>query len=523
MDLMTRYADEPLDGKYRLLQRLGTGGMGEVYKVEHTYLGITRVIKVIRPQISESADAHERFLREARLATKVQHPNVATLHDFSGLPDGSHYMVWELIDGENLAQLLKRRGSLPAREAVRLTIEAARGLEAIHRAGIVHRDISPENLMLTSDGHIKIIDLGVAKSTELEGATTKTGIFVGKLRYASPEQLGLLEEGERIDGRTDIYSLGVVLYEMLTGRPPFEATSPHQYLLHASQQTAETRVTPQNLPGGEELQAILARALARDRSQRFASAAAFADALEHIRWTDNEPTVRMAAAPTVIEPIAPHAPSSAWRIAVIALVLLAFAAVIAALMWRPKAQPEAAAVVTTTTHVVERQASSPVVVVEQKTPAPPKKKKPEPRQARTPVAPQVVEEAAPAPAPAPSHVATFVENGDGDANDAAIAAARAALAGTTRVAVRGNGDARLTAELARMLAKNLTVDDGADVVITFNGTLDRLGRGRKRRAATASVAKNGRTLFRYELPAQEYRVGDDPAEAFARVLSDVLR
>src|SRR5581483_11404944 len=106
-----------VDGTYKVLERLRAGGMGDVYKVEHTYLHAIRVIKIIRPQISESADAHNRFLREAQLATKVQHPNVATLYDFSALPDGSHYMVWEYIEGENLAQVMRRRGTIPAQES----------------------------------------------------------------------------------------------------------------------------------------------------------------------------------------------------------------------------------------------------------------------------------------------------------------------------------------------------------------------------------------------------------------------
>src|SRR5437868_12438647 len=122
--------------------------MGEVYKVEHVYLRAIRVVKVIRPQISESADAHERFLREAQLATKIQHPNVATLHDFSALPDGSHYMDWEYIEGENLAQVIRRRGDLPPSEAIRLTVQTLAGLDAIQRAGINHRVISLENLMI---------------------------------------------------------------------------------------------------------------------------------------------------------------------------------------------------------------------------------------------------------------------------------------------------------------------------------------------------------------------------------------
>jgi len=161
-DLFSTHGNEPIDGKYRILERLGSGGMGDVYKVEHIYLGAIRVIKAIRAQILDSADANERFLREARLSTRVQHPNVAMIHDFAALPDGTHYMVWEFIEGENLAQRIKSRGMLPPREAVRLTIQILNGLEAIHRAGVIHRDISPENIMITPEGNVKIIDLGVA-------------------------------------------------------------------------------------------------------------------------------------------------------------------------------------------------------------------------------------------------------------------------------------------------------------------------------------------------------------------------
>jgi len=287
-----KYTDELLDGKYRILERLGAGGMGEVYKAEHTYLGATRVIKVIRPHISESKDAHDRFLREARASTRVQDQNVATLHDFSALPDGSHYMVWEYIDGENLAQRLRTRTTLPPRAAVRIAIQALHGLDAIHRAGIVHRDISPENLMITRENDtVKIIDLGVAKVEDpTDTAATRTGIFVGKLRYASPEQLGFLGDNERLDSRADIYAMGMVLYEMLAGRPPFEATSPHQFYLHHSEEKEFQPVDlPADLPGGADLQAALRKALQRDRNKRFQSAKEFATALEAVEKSLPDP------------------------------------------------------------------------------------------------------------------------------------------------------------------------------------------------------------------------------------------
>jgi len=545
-DFQRRYADEPIDGKYRIVERLGTGGMGEVYKVEHTYLGTTRVVKVIRPQIAGSSDANDRFLREARLATRVQHPNVATLHDFSGLPDGSHYMVWEFIEGENVAQLLRKRGTFPPRLAIRLAAQAAHGLEAIHRAGIVHRDISPENLMVTSGELVKIIDLGVAKSEDLDHAVTKTGIFVGKIRYASPEHLGVLDEGQRIDGRADIYSLGVVLYEMLTGRPPFEATSPHQYLMHHSARESEVMPLPELPPQmPAALQTVLRRALERNRDRRFATAAEFASALDEVERTIDassaDATIRMTPAPaplpaaqTVIEK-----PSRA-PVVVIALLFIAFAGVLAALLIKPKVQqqqqqqqkPIVSTPVTTptATAAAPAPAQSTIVVKEQQV-TPPTPTPTETRGERTshPLTTTRADEtsaplaAPPQPAPGESTIAPYVEGGDGDANDAALAAAQRALAGTKRVAVRGN-DEIWTTELARILERHdVAVADDANVVIRFDGALERLGRGRKRRSASASIVKNGRTVFRYELKPEEYRVGDDPAEAFARILGDVLR
>ena len=278
---------EILDGKYEITARLGAGGMGEIYKATHTLLGASRVIKVVHPQIAGNTDARDRFLREARVATKVQHPNVATLYDFAALPDGSHYMVWEFIDGENLAQRLRTGGIMPPRQAVHIATQVLHGLEAIHRAGIIHRDISPENIMITPDNTVKIIDLGVAKLDEADtGSQTRTGIFVGKLRYAAPEQLGFLPEGEKIDGRTDIYALAMVVVELLTGRPPYEAKSPHEYFLHHAREIPMTTVElPANLPGSDVLQQILQKALARNRDDRYLTAHDFALALEAIEST----------------------------------------------------------------------------------------------------------------------------------------------------------------------------------------------------------------------------------------------
>jgi serine/threonine protein kinase len=285
-DFLRRYLETPIDGKYQILGRLGVGGMGEVYKALHVHLNALRVLKLMRSKIASDPGAHERFLREARMATRIHHPNVAALFDFSTLDDGSRYMVWEYIEGINLHELIVEKGALSPRYAARLAAQALHGLDAIHRAGIVHRDISPENLMITRDEegeeHVKIIDLGIAKQWSEEGdEKTKTGMFVGKWKYCSPEHLGMLPAGERIDGRADIYSFGIVLYEMLTGVPPFQADTPHRFvMLHASERPKALREVNPSVTASAELEALLFRALEKDRNQRFATAREFARALE---------------------------------------------------------------------------------------------------------------------------------------------------------------------------------------------------------------------------------------------------
>jgi serine/threonine protein kinase len=286
-DFLRRYLETPIDGKYQILSRLGVGGMGEVYKALHVHLNSIRVIKLMRSNIAGDAGANERFVREARLATRINHPNVATLFDFATLADGALYMVWEYIEGINLHELINERGPLSPRYAAMLAVQALHGLDAIHRAGIVHRDVSPENLMISRDdeGHerVKIIDLGIAKSSTVDDNKTKTGMFVGKWKYCSPEHLGMLPPGERIDHRADLYSFGIVLYEMLTGIPPFRADTPHEYLMmHSSQQPRALREANPACPAAPELEALLFRALAKNRDQRFATAREFAQALDRI-------------------------------------------------------------------------------------------------------------------------------------------------------------------------------------------------------------------------------------------------
>ncbi|HEX6642788.1 MAG TPA: serine/threonine-protein kinase, partial [Thermoanaerobaculia bacterium] len=275
-----------LDGKYEIVGLLGVGGMGEVYKASHVHLGAFRCIKVVKPSLLADEAYRQRFLREARMATQIHHPNLAAVHDFSILADGTSYMVAEFIDGTTVRQWETANGRFPLPMAVEVTLQVLAGLDHIHRRGLLHRDISADNVMLSfdADDHllVKIIDLGVAKDvrTSNEGDTTQTGVFMGNPKYMSPEQLGELEEGETLDGRTDLYSLGVVLFEMLTGVPPFVARTPNGYIvkhLTEAPRTFQEADPALDLPAGVE--AVVQRALEKNRARRHASARAFAESL----------------------------------------------------------------------------------------------------------------------------------------------------------------------------------------------------------------------------------------------------
>lgn len=273
------------DGKYEIVSVIGAGGMGEVYKARHTHLGALRCIKVIKKSFSSDEGFRARFLREARLATKVHHPNVAIVHDFATAPDGSYYLVSEFIDGITLREWSTHNGRFPVGLAADIAVQALAGLHEIHRAGLVHRDISADNIMIKYDGErwrAKIIDLGIAKAIEAPAAEkTQVGLFVGNPRYASPEQLGDLAEGEEIDARADIYCFGVVFYEMIIGRPPFTSNSPQGYIAKHLKQPPP-RLT-EALPGStwpSGLEPVLMKALQKHREDRYPSAKDFARSLQ---------------------------------------------------------------------------------------------------------------------------------------------------------------------------------------------------------------------------------------------------
>lgn len=290
VSLTVREPGAVLDGKYEILRRLTGGGMSEVYLVRHLHLDERRVIKVLKPEDAADPNSRARFLRAARTATQIKHRNVAILYDYSSMPDGSFYMVWEYVDGEDVGRWLERHGPFPLDVAVDLGVQCLRGLEAIHSHGVIHRDISPDNLMLSQDVkgrlQLKIIDLGLAKNLHPRKAdmeVTQVGMFMGKLRYCSPEQAGMVE-GAILDNRTDLYSFAAVFYEMICGKPPFESETPHGYVfrrltedpLPLSGRTPGIKVPP-------DLDVVMRRALEKDRDKRYPSAISFIQALDQVR------------------------------------------------------------------------------------------------------------------------------------------------------------------------------------------------------------------------------------------------
>jgi serine/threonine protein kinase len=267
-----------LDGKYEILTRLGGGGMGDVFKAQHVHLNVFRCIKVMKEAMLADEDYRARFLREARLATQIHHPNIAVVHDFFIGDDGS-CMVTEFIDGTTVREWGKSNGPFPLPLAADVAVQVLAGLDHIHRRGLLHRDISSDNVMLSydEDGSLiaKIIDLGIAKdvNTPSDEMATQVGILIGNPRYMSPEQLGNLEDGEVLDGRADLYALGVVLYEMLLGVSPFVSETPQGYIMkHLTQAPRRFRDAKPDADWSAGLEGVVMRALEKDRRRRFATA-----------------------------------------------------------------------------------------------------------------------------------------------------------------------------------------------------------------------------------------------------------
>ncbi len=307
---------------YRIGDEISRGGMGVVYEALDVKLNRSVALKILPPELVADEERKRRFVLEAQATAALTHPNVAVIYEVDDV-DGVTFIAMELIDGENLSALLAR-GALPFARALQLAGEVADGLSAAHEAGIVHRDLKPGNVMVTSDGHAKIIDFGLAKLLEPAGgedsalatavkAATEAGQVMGTLAYMSPEQA----RGEKVNHRSDIFSFGIVLYEVLTGSLPFAAASAIE-LPHAIINDAPAAL-PTSLPSAAELQRIVEKCLAKDPRDRYQTARDLFLDLRHVQRSPVATDGPKAAKPIGSRPWLP------WVIAGGAIVLAVFA------------------------------------------------------------------------------------------------------------------------------------------------------------------------------------------------------
>ena len=316
--LQLKTNDDTLIGKtiadrYHIIELLGVGGMGRVYLAEHVALGRKSAVKVISPAYANSAEAITRFNREAANASRINHPNIAQIYDF-GESDGVLYLAMEFIEGEALSAMIERLGPLPLARAANITMQVADALGAAHTLGIVHRDLKPENIMIgrRHDGSdwVKVVDFGIAKTVEREEASqnvTVAGVSLGTPEYMSPEQFA----GEKLDHRTDIYSLGLVLYNLLTGQLPYPQVTSKETLVKRltspPKPLAEARADIGWPPG---LQTALDRALAPEASSRYNLVTDFA--ADVVRSSERAPGVpRRVQEPITAPSSAPPPPEAA--------------------------------------------------------------------------------------------------------------------------------------------------------------------------------------------------------------------
>jgi hypothetical protein len=276
-----------IGGRYRLIAPLGEGGMATLWRAVDEQLDREVAVKILREQFGSDAGFAARFKQEARSAGSLSHPNIVPVYDYgTDGADGIQFIVMQLIEGEDLATILRERTTLDTDDAVRVAIGVASALEVAHRRGIVHRDVKPGNILITDDGDVKVTDFGIARAVS-EASMTVTGTTLGSVHYFSPEQA----RGDEVTGASDVYALGIVLYEMLTGRRPFEGDSAAGVALKRLTEDPKPPTDHRPVPAG--LSAIVMRALEREPARRFPDAGSFAEAL---RVWQRDPAAGAAAA-----------------------------------------------------------------------------------------------------------------------------------------------------------------------------------------------------------------------------------
>jgi len=271
-----------VDGRYRVEQQIGEGGMGVVYRATHVSLNKALALKVLRGEMAKDAEVVQRFIQEAQAATSIGHENIIDISDFGRLPDGTVYFVMEFLNGQPLNDMIKRGGSIPLGDAVEIIRQIGGALGAAHQRGIVHRDLKPDNIYLVPRGEIsnfvKVLDFGIAKVGGASNKITRTGMVFGTPHYMSPEQAA----GQSVDARTDIYALGVIMYEMFTGHVPFDADT---FMAVLTKHMFE-KPGPMSRPGDERslgaLEQITLKALEKKPEHRYQSMAELVDDLERV-------------------------------------------------------------------------------------------------------------------------------------------------------------------------------------------------------------------------------------------------
>jgi serine/threonine protein kinase len=306
-----------VDARYEVIGVVGEGGMGRVYEVRHAALERTFAMKVLRRELAREEDLAERFIREAKATASVKHPNVVQITDFGRLADGIPYFVMELLVGQTLAEVIKAGGPVPTGRAVRIVRKVAGALGAAHEAGVVHRDLKPENVFLVDDGRsraaaaadVRVVDFGAAKIVG-SSRMTRSGVVFGTPHYMSPEQAS----GQSVDHRSDVYALGVIMYEMFTGRVPFEADTYMgvltQHMFVQPERPSHLKDAARDLGALEDITLVC---LAKKPEDRFASMAALVEAVDGATRArpdaapDSSASVAPPRSPSVAPPREPRA------------------------------------------------------------------------------------------------------------------------------------------------------------------------------------------------------------------------